>query len=830
MRWWMILALLLVVAPSRAADVIQARCVSCHGGAKPAAELDLTRRESLRQNAARILRVVASGQMPPSGKLPESELAQLKKALPTTAPLWSLKPLPSNASRLGFLDALIRKKLAESGLTPSPEADRRTLIRRVTLDLTGLPPTPGEIATFLADRRPDAYETLVERLLASPHYGEKWARPWLDVVHFGESNGYERNLLRESAWPYRDWVVSALNADLPYDKFIAAQLAGDALGQDAATGFLVAGVHDDVPSPDEVLTRQQRQSDLDDIVATVGETFLGLTVGCARCHDHKFDPIPQRDYYRLCSVFSGVRHGERSLEPAEKLASRQSEYQQALSAVRALARPGQKLSALGNAEAFSPVTARFVRFTVLSTAGGAEPCLDELAVYGPGGPENLALGGKPAASSVLPGYAIHQIAHLSDGKLGNDFSWISDEPGKGWAQVELPRESVVSRVVWGRDASGKNGDRLAQTYKIEVSTDGAAWRTVATEAGRRADALPSPERDALLRKAASLRDGTQAYVGRLTSPDPVFLLRRGDVMQREEAVGPGAPTALPGTLAESVEPRLALARWIAAKENPLTWRVIVNRVWQGHFGAGLVATPSDMGNNGARPSHPELLDALAVWFRDNGQSFKKLHRLIVTSQTYRQSAATPQPKAQALDAGNRLLWRAPLRRLDGEGVWDAILSTSGALNRKLGGPPYRLFTYRQDNIAFYGPAASYGPETWRRSLYRMNVRAVRDNLLASFDCPESAQRSPRRETTTTPLQALSLFNGPFVREQADLFAARVKKEAGPDPSRQVSTAFRLAFGRSPSPEELSLARSLAATDGLPALCRALFNAHEFLYY
>lgn len=273
-----------------------------------------------------------------------------------------------------------------------------------------------------------------------------------------------------------------------------------------------------------------------------------------------------------------------------------------------------------------------------------------------------------------------------------------------------------------------------------------------------------------------------------------------------------------------------LASWLVRRENPLTWRVIVNRVWQQHFGVGLVATPSDFGNNGAKPSNQALLDSLAIGFRDSGQSFKKLHKLIVTSATYKQSAVTPQPKAQALDGGNRLLWRGPLQRMESEALWDAVLATSGTLDRTLGGPPYRLFTYKQENIAFYGPATSYGPETWRRSVYRMAVRAVRDNLLASFDCPESAQRAPKREVTTTPLQALSLLNGPFVREQATHFAQRLQKEAGTSPEKQISHAFRLAFGRSPSAEELSLARPLVAKDGLPALCRALFNAHEFLYY
>ena len=835
---------LLAALPSQAQNsVLQNRCVSCHSGTKPAAGLDLSRTEALRQNASRILRAVDSGKMPPSGKLAADELASLKKSLPTPTTLWSLKPLTSppapSPKGKGFpIDVLVRAELTKRGLKPSPEADKRTLIRRVTVDLTGLPPTPGEIAAFVKDTRPDAYAKLVDRLLASPAYGEKWAKHWLDVVRFGESNGYERNLLRESAWPYRDWVIKALNDDMPYEKFVRAQLAGDQLGENAATGFLVAGVHDDVPSPDEVLTRQQRASDLDDIVATTAETFLGLTVGCARCHDHKFDPIPQTDYYKLCATFAGVYHGERELTK-QNTAQQQRQYQSALWDVRNLAKAEQKLSTLGNEEVFPPTYAKFVRFTVLTTQDGGEPCLDELAVYGPESSENLALNGKPTASSLLPGHPIHQLAHLTDGWLGNEFSWISNEPGKGWVQVELPHETTINRSTWGRDASGQFSDRLPATYKLEVSEDGEHWRTVASNELRGVGEPVPAEREALLRKVREQRNGKRAYIGKLVAPEPVYLLKRGDVMQRSEEVQPDTPLNIPpfAKPASSLPPsgsakgeRMMFAEWLVRRENPLTWRVIVNRVWQQHFGVGLVATPSDFGNNGAKPSNQALLDNLAIWFRDSGQSFKKLHKLIVMSATYKQSAVTPQPKAQALDGGNRLLWRGSLRRMESEGLWDAVLATSGTLDRTLGGPPYRLFTYKQENIAFYGPAASYGPETWRRSVYRMAVRAVRDNLLASFDCPESAQRAPKREVTTTPLQALSLLNGPFVREQATHLAQRIQKEAGSSPEKQIPHAFRLAFGRSPSAEELALARPLVAKDGLPALCRALFNAHEFLYY
>ena len=813
----------------QARQVLKQRCQSCHSGTQPAGGLDFTKAETVQKHAARAVKAAMEGRMPPSGKLSTTEQAALKGLVQLP---WSFAPLkkppvpttPFDKLAQNPLDRFLFQTLAAKGLKPAPPASRKELLRRVTYDLTGLPPTLAELTAFERDTKPGAYERVVDRLLASPAYGERWARPWLDVVRFGESNGYERNLLRENAWPYRDWVVKALNTDLPYARFVTAQLAGDVTGERAATGFLVAGCHDDVPSPLEELSRLQRASDLDDIVATTSEAFLGLTVGCARCHDHKFDPITQRDYYRLQAVFSGVRHGERTLTPPGQPDQAQALLRQA----RLKTVPLEAINSFGNADPFSPVTARFVRFTVLATRDGSEPCLDELTAVGPSGP----VPAKATASSLLPGYPIHQIAHLSDNKLGNEFSWISNERGAGWAQLELDQETQIDRVFWGRDGTGKLTDRTPSRYKIEVSRDGVAWTTVATQIGRGAAAGPSAEQEALLRKALPLLQGQSAYVGRFMEPEPVYLLARGDVMQRGAELKPGALEALGGALKTGDdEPtrRTALAAWLTEPNHPLTWRVAVNRVWQGHFGVGLSSTASDFGKNGEKPSHPELLDWLARTFQESGGRFKPLHKLIVTSYAYRQSAAT-YPAGVRADADNRLLWRGPLRRLDAEGLWDSILTVSGKLDRSVGGPPYRLFTYRQENIAFYGPAASYGPETWRRGLYRMNVRAVRDNLLACFDCPETAQRNPKRATTVTPLQALTLLNGRFVREQAAFFAERVKKDAGPNPDLQIATAWQYAFGRLPTPEERKLARPLLLSDGLPALCRALFNANEFLYY
>jgi cytochrome c553 len=968
----------------RAAALLSRSCLPCHNGTQKAGGIDLSSRAAAwaadvlgggKPAASRLVSAVSIRKMPPKERLTEAQIALLRRWVAEGAPYprprlsaaaaspkrpWSFQPVrrppvpktPFDALARNPVDHFIFARLAKAGLRPSPPAERVALLRRVTMDLTGLPPTPGEIAAFLADsfrddaeaarlrattaitdrgvvrpgrwtarnlapskarpgvpsapspatraKKPDAYEKAVDRLLASLAYGERWARHWLDVVRYGESHGYEQNHLRPNAWPYRDWVIRALNEDKPYPRFVMEQLAGDALGKgdpnvEAATGFLVAGVHDTVGIQTEEGTRQQRANDLDDIVATTGAAFLGLTIGCARCHDHKFDPIPQQDYYRLAAVFAGVRHGERSLATPEQqeAARRESEpiareiatIDNALNEVENGAR-ARVLRARGEAEAtrppvnarrtvddFPPVTARFVRFTVLATRDGTEPCLDELQIFGATGEENLALasrGAKATASSLLPGFPIHQVEHLNDGRLGNAFSWISSTRGSGWAQIELPEPAAVRRVVWSRDGGEipRFDDRLPTAYRIEVSTDGERWQTVATEAGRagssdyihpdQLQAVMTPEERERLRelraKRAKLREAREreesrhrAYIGTFTAPEPVYLLRRGDVMQREAEVTPGALAhlaPLPAELALEAkapeqERRLALARWITDPRNPLTARVLVNRVWQGHFGRGLVGTPSDFGLAGESPTHPELLDWLAATFVAKGSgapgdyacdgSLKRLHRLLVTSYVYRQASAATA-KGTAVDAGNALLWRMPLRRAEAEAVRDAILHVSGTLDRRMGGPSYRLFRYRVVNVAIYEPLEEPGPETWRRGIYQQAARGIRDDLLAAFDCPESSQRAPRRENTTTALQALTLLNGPFLRQQSEAFAARVRRETVGTPAAWVERAFRLAFGRPPRGAEKREAIALVGDEGLPALCRALLNANEFLYY
>jgi hypothetical protein len=573
---------------------------------------------------------------------------------------WSLQPVKrlrppavkDTARARNPIDAFILAKLQAAGLRPAPEANRSTLIRRATLDLTGLPPTPAEIDAFVNDPAPDAYERLIDRLLASPRYGERWGRHWLDVVRFGESQGFERDKPRDHAWPYRDYVIQSLNADKPYDRFIREQIAGDVLAPVTAegivaTGFLVCGPWDEVGQTQQgaVSRRRVREEELEDMIAAVGQTFLGLTLNCARCHAHKFDPIPQRDYYRVKAALEGVRPADRRL------------------------------------------------------------------------------------------------------------------PGGGTAYAVNPAK-----------------------------------------------------------------------------PEATFVLRRGDVENPGEEVSAGALSAVKALKADfglaadapEGERRRKLADWLASADNPLTARVMVNRLWQHHFGRGLVASPSDFGFSGDRPSHPELLDWLADEFVRCGWSVKHLHRLIMLSATYRQSAR-PNPEAAAVDADNRLLWRFAPRRLEAEAVRDAMLCVSGQLNPKMGGPSYRPFTVKVFNSTFYDLLDEATPEMQRRTVYRMSVNSAKNPLLDTLDCPDPSVKAPRRAVTTTPLQALGLMNSSFVLRQARHFAGRVEKEAGDDPAARVALAYRLALGRSPTAAEKERAVGHVREHGVESLCWVLLNASEFLY-
>ncbi|MDB6073713.1 MAG: Planctomycete cytochrome, partial [Verrucomicrobiaceae bacterium] len=809
----LLLSTFLPFLPSTAAPInfvhevrplFEKHCYSCHGAEKQKSGLRLDVRQSAlkggdkhgpdivpgKAKESRLIQLVTTAdgdeRMPPKGEaLSAAEIATLTAwvdqgavwpegidlvKLADKRDHWSFKPVanpaPSSTENTAWprndVDRFILARLEKEGLQPAAEADPIAWLRRVSFDLTGLPPTPEQVAAFKHSTK----EQVVDDLLKSPRYGERWALHWLDVVRYADTHGFEVNTERPNAWPYRDYVIRSFNNDTPYNQFIKEQIAGDAMGQDAATGFLVTA---SVLLPgqigkDEASKRLARQDSLDEIVTNIGQSFLGLSVGCARCHDHKFDPIAQRDYYAMQAFVAGVEYEDRELRTAEaeamrkeaqRLKERLGSIDSKLAQFVPLANSGADRPAINarmNTDRFAPAQATRVRFTIKAT-NRLEPCIDELECFDMNG-RNAALaseGAKIVSSGDTVVAGRHDLRNINDGLYGNSHSWMSNETGKGWVIVEFPAPHTIDRVVWGRDREGKFDDRLATNYQIEVADGTGEWRTVADASDRGAIATASTkkkdkapafsskglskeeakqaasltaERKALESKIAAAETGNRAFAGTFRTPDEIHLLNRGDPEQPKDEIVPAVlgsfgTLKLPKESAEQAR-RQALANWIASPQNPLTARVMVNRIWQGHFGTGIVETPSDFGHNGTKPSHPELLDWLAQEFIRSGWSVKHMHRLMVLSATYGQSSAIADSKAQSVDADDRLLWRYPGRRLEAETIRDVMLAVSGRLNIKMYGRGYDLFDKR-GGLSGFNPVESDSGEGLRRMIYAHKV-------------------------------------------------------------------------------------------------------------
>jgi len=878
--------------------IFEANCYGCHGAEKQKSGLRLDVREAAFEGgefykpnivpkeaeASKLLHFVSGDdeelRMPPKGDpLSTAEISTLRAwidqgavwpdgvdeaKLEDRSDHWSFKPLSPQEGNTS-IDGFIGTKLAAEGMKISPPADRVTWLRRVYFDLIGLPPTPEQVSVFLADDEGDrAYENVIESLLASPRYGERWAQHWLDVVRYADTHGFEVNTPRPNAWPYRDYVIDAFNNDTPFDQFIREQLAGDQLGKDAATGFLVTAarllpgqIGKDAPS-----MRLARQDELGEIVINTSEAFLGLSVGCARCHNHKFDAITAKDYYAMQAFFAGVSYGDRRINSpeaeakqreSEALQERVREIDRTVAGFVPLADSGASrpaVSARLNVERFAPVKARKVRFTI-NKANLYEPCLDELEVFDISG-NNVALaslGTVPSASGSKVEANRHQLEFINDGEFGNSRSWMCST-SNGWVMLEFPNEHTIERIVWGRDRQGKFSDRLAIDYLIEVADDSGDWRRVAGSTDRLKADPKAPkdftefapenqqeakallaEKQQIEAKIATLKGDQTVFGGAFGKPEPTHLLNRGDAEQPKEEVAPAVLSALGDVMLPMDTPdnerRLALADWVADPQNPLTARVAVNRIWQGHFGIGLVETSNDFGRVGARPSHPQLLDWLAAEFIRSGWSVKHMHRLIMLSDTYRQAGGI-DPDAQAKDADVRLLWRFPSRRLEAEPLRDSILAVSGQLNLKTGGPGFDLFKSR-GGLSGFPPVEKFKGEGLRRMIYAHKIRMEPGAVFGAFDCPDAGQSVSRRRQSTTPIQALNLFNSRFVIDSSQALATRVKATSGDDVPAQIRAVYQLAYGRDPQPAELADAESTVREFELATLCRAVFNSNEFLF-
>ena len=787
-------------AGSAAMNIIATRCRGCHNDQVRSSSLALTSAANLLKGGTRgpaiipgqpdqslLLKLVSSGppRMPLNGTpLSAAEIETIRQWIAQGAvwtdpePWWSLKPLakpsvPVTQSTWAKtpIDSFILAKLQEKSLTASNEADRRTLIRRLTYDLHGLPPTIDEVNAFLADPSPNAYEKLVDRLLASPRYGERWGRHWLDVVHYGESHGFDKDKPRRNAWPYRDYVIAAFNNDKPYTRFVEEQLAGDALYPDdpqatVALGFIAAGPWDFVGQAElrEGTTDKNmtRTLDRDDMVAATMSSFVSITAHCARCHDHKFDPIKQEEYYNLQSVFAGVDRADRPFDTNPAVFRTRTAL---LSQKRELA---AKLRPL-------------------------EDTASEIKT-----PEIEAL----------------------------------DKQLEAWKEISATdpasRPPEIKQKI--TEGTARRKELLKAAIPADLAAKLADLRSKLSDLDTQLAALPKPQ---YVYAAANYFEpiGTFRFP---IEPRPVSLLQRGSVDRPLAVSQPGALSCVPGLKAQFGVPltapesdrRVALAHWITSPNNMLTWRSIVNRVWHYHFGAGIVDTPNDFGHMGSKPTHPELLDWLATDFRDSGGSFKHLHKLIVMSAVYRQASNNNDANAK-IDAGNQYLWRANRQRLDAESLRDSIVTAAGKLDLTMGGPAVEQFFFKDDHSPIYDYSRfdPDAPGNYRRSVYRFLVRSVPDPLMERFDCPDISLITAKRNTTITAIQALALMNNPFVLRQAEHLAERAKAAGG----NEIRNIYRWTLQRDPDPKEEQLLQAYEQREGLQNLCRLILNTNEFLF-
>jgi hypothetical protein len=810
-------------APSAAAEhvaffekdvwpLLQANCLSCHGGeAKVRGGLKLTSRADIlkggdggpvvaldKPESSRLLAAINYGsdelRMPPKGKLSQGQIDILTKwikvGLPFTetkaiaarhAPpkvddkartFWAFRPVvrpavpeignPKSEIR-NPIDSFVEMKRQAAGLAPAPPADKGMLLRRVYFTVTGLPPTPAEVDAFLADQSPDAYEKVVDRLLASRHYGEHWARHWLDLVRFAETNSFERDGTKPNAWRYRDYVIKSFNDDTPYDRFIREQLAGDELDAVTpetmiATGYYRLGLWDDEPA-DPLLAYYDG---LDDIAATTGQTFLGLTVNCARCHDHKLDPFPQKDYYRLLAFFHGVQHyGVRSPESVAQASLRPIATPEALERQAAAVAAHQK-----------------------------------------------------------------QLADLD-------------------AKLKAIEDPVAAKLPGGeRDDFKTDANKLAILRKHVPDL-------ISQEKLNEYQALRR-QRMQLGRTQPAALDQALVVTEKGPTPADTFVLLRGNPQAKGEHVEPGFPSVLtdvapvlpaPPTGAKSSGRRKVLADWIASPTNPLTARVMVNRIWQFHFGRGLVRSSSNFGYQGTPPTHPELLDWLASEFVEHGWSLKYIHRLILTSSAFRMSGRF-DAAAVAKDPENDLFWRFDPRRLSAEEIRDSILAACGNLNlAKTDGPSvYPVIpaeVLAGQSMPGNGWGRSSAADAASRSVFVFVKRSLAVPMLAVYDAPDPDAPCPVRFTTTQPTQALEMLNSTFVNQQAKVFADSVQLAAGEGVTAQVRLVLRRVTQRVPTAAEVERGvkfvaamrdeEKLPAPEALRRFCVLALNLNEFIY-
>lgn len=860
---------------------------------------------------------------------------------------WAWQPLRSvsipNVKSTGWvinpIDTFVLQQLEQRGLQPNTEASPAELARRLYIDLTGLPPTYEQCEEFVRDFRPDSVEHLVDQLLASPRYGERWAQHWLDIAHYADTHGFERDQKRENAWRYRDYVIRSLNDDKAYNLFLKEQIAGDYYWPDnadaiQATGFLSAGPWDfvgQVETPSPQIKLLARADDLDDMVTQVLTATCGLTVNCARCHNHKLDPISQREYYQLTAVFAGTKRGDRDANPEEtkRIARERLALETKRNALRteiaSLEQPrldladivgggngkgtgkkghgihvvtgklqtdalafiegitpnqfisvdaplidgivvpegslvsGVPISSTGilaldipktSAAAWDAVRNGPVNLQKSTVIGATNFATDEHSILGLHAnaaitfdlqevrsllgttllsfESDIGYGGRPEGSDKVRA----DVRILVDGKSRLIYDGLTPESGRLFASLALNANDRFLTLVSTDGGDGIGHDQVFFGNPRILSTD-----HVQTDEQRTRLTVCRDELAAVSKAIQELPKASQIYAVQSESPPATFIMKRGSPEALGEQVSPGALACVGHEQVFSTlelnsdgQRRAALADWIAASENPLMHRVIVNRLWHYHFGTGIVETPSDFGLGGSIPSHPELLEWMATELQRKEYSLKAIHRLICTSNTYRQSSHRNNAAASEIDASNRMLWRQNSRRLEAETLRDCVLHCTQSLNTQMMGPGFQDFEYQEEYAPIYRYLVPDKSPLFRRSVYRFVVRTTPHPFLTPLDCPNPASLTPARNVTTTAVQSLALWNNGFMLQQATALSHFIQSRTDSnDVSAQVRLAFQSILGRSPTAEERNSAVALVRDSELSELCRALLNCNEFIY-
>jgi len=712
------------------------------------------------------------------------------------------------------VDAFLKKVLDANGLEPAPRADRRTLIRRAYLDVIGLLPPSEEVEAFVNDPSLYAWEKRIDQLLASSHYGERWARHWLDVARYADSWGHIHDDDNPNAWRFRDYVIKSFNEDKPYNRFILEQLAGDEVDDVTYDTLIATSFHRIAP---RVLFREKqnphyRYDYLDDMIGTTSRAFLGLTVSCARCHDHKFDPISQMDYYRMMAMFFPYIDYNHPLAPPEEIAAYEARKTELDAKIQALTREIRRIEEPYREAAFQKRLETF--------------------------PEDVRIAVRTPEEQRTPGQKLLATQMIS----------IKNTVARQVTLSETDREARAKLQAQVRELQSQ----LPKPLPVAAGIRDGDWRFTPDGPGDE----PVPGTTAKRIKV----DFEGSYVprpGKPYDPPPLYFPAMSDP-GNGKLVEPGYLSVIagggPARISQLANGRLssgrrrALAEWIASPDNPLTARVMVNRIWHHHFGRGIVSTPSNFGRMGSLPSHSDLLDWLATEFVRDGWSVKRIHRLILTSQAYQMASSFYRAGNAEKDPENIFLWRFPLRRLEAEIIRDVILSASGQLNPQAGGPPF----FPAVPKAAYVEVARVGkwmltkeePSTWRRSIYSYWKRARKSPMFEVFDQPDTMVTCDRRNITTVPTQALTLLNDEFVLVQSRHFAARVKQESGQDSTEQIKSAYRIALSREPTATELNRSLQFVETQrahhaekpaddptlqALTDLCNVILNLNEFLY-